>query len=183
MLSENSFEGDAITESDSGDNLQRTLEGHVYYFPLSWRLNGTNDTMDFDAQLTPPEDVSVDAVVSSLYFNTIIFICLMCSYEILRRLLPAVYSSRQRTLNTRGQRQITPHVSQDDSNMDGSHHQQNEFFPDDLSETEYLEMPHSDSSLGQLPDQKPLDWIGPVFGIPWNKVREKAGLDGYFFLR
>lgn len=39
------------------------------------------------------------------------------------------------------------------------------------------------SGLLPLPDDKPLDWVGPVFGVPWKKVRKIAGLDGYFFLR
>jgi len=39
------------------------------------------------------------------------------------------------------------------------------------------------SGLLPLPDDRPLDWVGPVFGVPWKKVRSVAGLDGYFFLR
>ena len=29
----------------------------------------------------------------------------------------------------------------------------------------------------------PLEWVGPVFGIPWKRVRQEGGLDAYFFLR
>ncbi|CAB9506338.1 CSC1-like protein ERD4 [Seminavis robusta] len=149
----------------------RRLKNYQYSFPSWGNSTGSND---FESNLTPPEDVSVDAVVSSLYFNTIVFICLMGSYELLRRLLPAVYSSRQRQLNTRGWRSG---LSSRDDDEAGGYLPEGE--PDDGSCADL----NQTSSLSSLPDQRPLDWIGPVFGIPWEKVRQKAGLDGYFFLR
>jgi hypothetical protein len=156
------------------ESVRRQLKNYQYYFP-SWGNSSYSSNFDnFDANLTRPDDVSVDAVVSSLYFNTIVFICLMGSYELLRRLLPAVYSSRQRQLNTRGWRSG---LSSEDSEEGGQGYVQESDSNDD-----YLDMGHA-ASLSSLPDQRPLDWIGPVFGIPWEKVRQKAGLDGYFFLR
>ena len=149
---------------DTIRHVARELKNYQYTFP--WN----NKSADFESNLKPPEDVSVDAVVSSLYFNTIVFIFLMGSYELLRRLLPAVYSSRQRQLNTRIRSAMSPDLQPDD-------------LPEGASHDDYLELNQTTSSLGSLPDQRPLDWIGPVFGIPWDKVREKAGLDGYFFLR
>jgi Late exocytosis, associated with Golgi transport len=157
--------------TDWEESVRRQLKNYQYYFP-SW--GNSSYSNNFDSNLTRPEDVSVDAVVSSLYFNTIVFICLMGSYELLRRLLPAVYSSRQRQLNTRGWRSSL-------SSQEGEEGGQG-YVQESDSNDDYLDLGHA-SSLNSLPDQRPLDWIGPVFGIPWEKVRQKAGLDGYFFLR
>ena len=158
--------------------IRHLKNGHYqYYFP--WQNNTSNN--DFESNLTPPEDVSVDAVVSSLYFNTIVFIFLMGSYELLRRLLPAVYSSRQRQLNTRGLR-YQQSTDEEDADDKSTQSRQRKYLPEDEVPDDFLDIHHA-TSLASLPDQRPLDWIGPVFGIPWEKVREKAGLDGYFFLR
>jgi hypothetical protein len=46
---------------------------------------------------------------------------------------------------------------------------------------------YSSSHENTLPDVfdtlAPLEWVGPVFGIPWKQVRQEGGLDAYFFLR
>ena len=134
------------------DSRSFSLWNYTYY-------NDNNSTYeDFESNLKAPEDVSVDAVLTSVYFNAVVFVFLMASYECLRRLLPTVYSSRSKL----------DHVRPDgydafEDNKDGI-----------IRET---------SELSSLPDARPLDWIGPVFGIPWSKVRKTAGLDGYFFLR
>jgi len=94
----------------------------------------------------------------------------MSSYEILRRVLPSVYSNRKR-LDF-----IRPDPNQeesDDHSMDGTnspHLKQGDF---EIYKNEYL---------SELPD-KPLDWVYTVLGVPWSQVRKAAGLDGYFFLR
>lgn len=168
------FEQDNSTVwwEDSVRHVARELKNYQYTFPnFPWK----NNSADFESNLTPQQDVSVDAVVSSLYFNTIVFIFLMGSYELLRRLLPAVYSSRQRQLNTRIRSALSPDL---DPGEDG-------YLPEGVDSTDdYMGLHQTtESSLSSLPDQRPLDWIGPVFGIPWEKVRQKAGLDGYFFLR
>jgi Late exocytosis, associated with Golgi transport len=160
---------------DWEESVRRQLKNYQYYFP-SWG-NSSSSSNYFQSNLTRPEDVSVDAVVSSLYFNTIVFICLMGSYELLRRLLPAVYSSRQRQLNTRGWQGALSNHDGEETDPDHSGYVQESDSQDD-----YLDL-NPATSLTSLPDQRPLDWIGPVFGIPWEKVRQKAGLDGYFFLR
>jgi hypothetical protein len=127
--------------------------------------------------LVPVSDVSVDAVVTSLYFNTVIFLVLMASYECLRRLFPAVYSSRKRLDHTGTRSRYINH----------EHHQASD---EGMEEEEAAEesapigMHSRTDSLATLPDDRPLDWVKPVFfGVPWNKVRKTAGLDGYFFLR
>jgi Late exocytosis, associated with Golgi transport/Cytosolic domain of 10TM putative phosphate transporter len=124
-----------------------------------------SNVTDFDSNLVAAKDVSVDAVVTSLYFNSVIFILLMAFYECLRRLLPAVYSSRKKL----------DHVHMVMEEMQNRPHDHLDFH----------DMPwfRLQSDLSSLPDDKPLDWIGPVFGIPWSQVRKSAGLDGYFFLR
>lgn len=157
------------------------------YFDFWSNITGVDSNItDFDSQLRPPDDVSVDTVLSSLMFNAVVFLLLMGFYEALRRLLPTVYSSRKR--------------------MDRTH-----LFPEGTASAEVLGAdtagylpPHANGrtaagastaatttngqvdlteTLSSLPDDRPLDWIGPVFGVPWSKVRRIAGLDGYFFLR
>ena len=171
VLFESHLHDDTIVEDDVVlfERHLRQSDHYQYYFP--WQNASGNTSSDFESNLIPPSDVSVDAVVSSLYFNTIVFVILMGSYEVLRRLLPAVYSSRQRIINTQGLRE-------EDENGDKAHTR----IVDGENPDDYIDL-HPANSLGSLPDQIPLDWIGPVFGIPWDKVREKAGLDGYFFLR
>ena len=134
------------------------------YFPWS---GGNSTNFDFDSTLQPAEDVSVDAVVSSLFFNSVVFVFLMGFYECLRRLLPTVYSSRKRM----------PYVLPERQEGD-------QYVPPFRNGSEDIPQNQSrDDSLASLPDDMPLDWVGPVFGIPWVKVRKLAGLDGYFFLR
>jgi hypothetical protein len=58
--------------------------------------NNTFDQADeFTSQLKPASDISVHAVMSSLYFNAIVFVFLLASYEVLRRLIPSVYAARK----------------------------------------------------------------------------------------
>eukprot|EP00550_Attheya_septentrionalis_P009222 CAMPEP_0198291930 /NCGR_PEP_ID=MMETSP1449-20131203/9268_1 /TAXON_ID=420275 /ORGANISM="Attheya septentrionalis, Strain CCMP2084" /LENGTH=1076 /DNA_ID=CAMNT_0043990617 /DNA_START=67 /DNA_END=3297 /DNA_ORIENTATION=- len=43
---------------------------------------------------------------------------------------------------------------------------------------------NSDRMMSSLPTVGvPLNWVGPVFGVPWSRVRQAAGLDAYMFLR
>lgn len=57
--------------------------------------NSTFDQADeFTSQLKPASDVSVETVMASLYFNAIVFVVMLASYEILRRFVPSVYASR-----------------------------------------------------------------------------------------
>lgn len=154
--------------------LESTRTSFEYYF--FGNFSNENKT-DFDVtNLVRPEDVSVDAVVTSLFFNTVVFITLMTSYECLRRLLPTVYSFRKKLDRTQPERHDS--VEREYENP--------ELFPPKTpvpsDEAPDYELKRTDS-LSTLPDDQPLDWIGPVFGVPWSKVRQTAGLDGYFFLR
>eukprot|EP00546_Thalassionema_frauenfeldii_P006538 CAMPEP_0178908972 /NCGR_PEP_ID=MMETSP0786-20121207/8226_1 /TAXON_ID=186022 /ORGANISM="Thalassionema frauenfeldii, Strain CCMP 1798" /LENGTH=800 /DNA_ID=CAMNT_0020580947 /DNA_START=87 /DNA_END=2486 /DNA_ORIENTATION=- len=57
--------------------------------------NSTFDQADeFTSQLKPASDVSVETVMASLYFNAIVFVVMLATYEILRRFVPSVYASR-----------------------------------------------------------------------------------------
>jgi hypothetical protein len=162
------------------------MERFLSYYTIWISGNSTGNSTSSDAEtfdeqyLAPAEDVSVDAVVSSLLVNSVIFVFLMVFYECLRCLLPEVYSSRKRINHTRPER--------DDSQKDA--------YPTDLRRNGYVPPGSEESEAGQgghpiseaasmksLPDASPFDWIGPVFGIPWSEVRKSAGLDGYFFLR
>jgi len=166
---------------------------HNYFY---WNSNFTYDAVnvtDFDEQnLVKAQDVSVSSVVASFYFNVLVFVLLMTFYECLRRMLPAVYSSRKRLQFAREGREASaaavpggagdaageppmPSSSPDDRDSN------NNKAPETTDSEQELNASLSEQSL--LPDDRPLDWIGPVFGVPWNRVRKMAGLDGYFFLR
>ena len=151
--------------------------------------NTTDDDSgnDFDsANLIKPEDVTVDAVVSSLFINTLIFVFLMMFYEILRCLLPTVYSSRKKLHHMRPERDEGELGEDEGPSVEQTYSRDSRYTPPesvhgngrapDLSSS-------SKESISSLPDDSPLDWVVPVFGVPWWKVRKIAGLDGYFFLR
>jgi hypothetical protein len=146
-----------------------------YSFWTGGNFSNSNNSTDFDSNLERPQDVSVDSVLTSLYFNSIVFVMLMASYEILRRVFPAVYSSRKRISHARPDTQ-NGHLPEAPLHEDAT--------VPDPNGTDYPKIHHErHASLTSLPDDRPLDWIGPVFGVPWSKVRRIAGLDGYFFLR
>ena len=146
------------------------------YYDAFFGSNGTNQTADFDSQLVAPQDVPVDSVLTSIYLNSIICVVVIGLYEILRRLLPTVYSSKERLDRTGTQRREDhPHSTQTPAKGYSTFHDSNKKATD--LEDDLLD------SLASLPNDRPLDWVGPVFAIPWPKVRKIAGLDGYFFLR
>jgi hypothetical protein len=160
--------------------MHRFLE---YSFSIWYSGNSTGNATEFDANLKPAEDVSVDTVVASLYFNTVVFVLLMAFYECLRRLLPAVYSSRKRLshMHARDEESIG---RCDTGDSEGSGRRQ--YIPPTPTGSSHSlgeeDRDHS-YSISSLPDNLPFDWLAPVFGVPWAKVRKTAGLDGYFFLR
>jgi hypothetical protein len=166
---------DGDNNSSGGGMTARLLSGGWSYYSMF--SNDTNQT-DFDSQLVAPEDVPIDSVLTSIYLNSVICVILLGLYEILRRLLPTVYSSKERLDRTGTKRRAHhPHAEQtpakgystyEHEDHDGSHIDHE----DDLLQ----------ESLESLPNDRPLDWIGAVFHVPWSKVRRIAGLDGYFFL-
>lgn len=151
--------------------------------------NTTDDDAadDFDsANLSKPEDVTVDAVISSLFFNTLIFVFLMMFYEMLRCLLPTVYSSRKKLHHMRPERDEGELGEDEGLSVEQTYSRDSRYTPPESlhgnGRTPDLRA-SSKESISSLPDDSPLDWVAPVFGVPWAKVRKIAGLDGYFFLR
>lgn len=160
-----------------------------------WNFTETNAT-DFDEQnLVKAQDVSVDAVLTSIFLNAVVFVLLMCFYECLRRMLPAVYSSRKRLKFAREGRDKGHSAA-----AAAAEQQQQPPTPsapplpsrpadgiisddDTAADAQQQQKLNTSTSEQSLPDDRPLDWVGPVFGVPWSKVRKTAGLDGYFFLR
>jgi Late exocytosis, associated with Golgi transport/Cytosolic domain of 10TM putative phosphate transporter len=197
------YDDDDAAEFDEADPTKMTGTRYVSRFFWNWsNLTSSsmlmNSTENFDSNLIKAEDVSVDAVVTSLYFNAVVFVLLMCFYECLRRLLPSVYSSRKRMMfATKGRRCEEKNddraaTNNNNENRNNNYKAYRESDPTRLASSlspseQYLHDAEnsgsSSSSEPSLPDDRPLDWIGPVFGVPWNTVRQKAGLDGYFFLR
>ena len=142
-----------------------------------------NSTTDFDSNLIPVEDVSVDAVVTSIYFNAFVCLCLLITYEGLRRFFPTVYSSKKKL----DRMQVSKSGTNNGENTHSKHGTNGADHTDDSSTFLYnfksFENQEHHSSIASLPDHTFMDWVGPVFGVPWKEVRQKAGLDGYFFLR
>lgn len=126
-----------------------------------------NDADDFTSNFNAAQDVSVDAVVTSLYLNAVAFLVLMSTYELLRRSYPSVYSSKVKRRFKAGVRD--PEVSKT--------------FPDTMS-TRSTGRTASLSALDStLPDVVSFNWVSSVYNVSWATVRKYSGLDGYFFLR
>ena len=147
-------------ELRSSFSLHRQL-GSYSYSNFNYFWNETVDNADeFASQLRPASDISVDAVVTSLYFNAIVFVTSMVLYEVLRRWLPSVYAARK-------------------TNSDST-----------MSNTAAMMALRKDRlrrepALAPLPEASfvPFNWVRPVFSVSWSSVRRTAGLDAYFFLR
>lgn len=146
--------------------------------------NGSTSADHFDGMnLIKAEDVSVDAVLTSLYLNTILFVMLMVIYEALRRRMPAVYSSRKKrhmSGSTRLRRREGTIPEMDEENDDNDTDDDEISVQKSPTDTTGSSVA-SDASLPEI--ERPLDWIAPVFGVSWKKVRQNSGLDGYFLLR
>jgi Late exocytosis, associated with Golgi transport/Cytosolic domain of 10TM putative phosphate transporter len=150
-------------------------------------------TQNRNITLSKPVDVPVDAVVTSIYFNSVVFILLMIFYECLRRIFPSVYSARQRLNHIRpvkmNRKEANPLMSPNQvDNDDEPIFEHDRGIPHGIRRNsdisiEAVEEKLSFGSMSSLPDERPLDWLRPVLEVPWSKVLETAGLDGYFFLR
>lgn len=145
-------------EIHSSISLHRHLGTGFSYF---W-----NDTFDgadeFASQLKPASDISVDAVMTSIYFNAFVFIFAMALYEVLRRLFPSVYASKRVNSDSTVNNTATASFS-------------------GINAYKGLQP----ENLAPMPEDSyvPFDWVLPVFGVSWSRVRKTAGLDAYFFLR
>ena len=157
---------------------------------------------DFTSNYVAPEDVSVDAVLTSIYLNSIAFVLLMCTYECLRRLLPSVYSSqiKRQYKNYGAAFQSSTKPDDKDSSealnlADGMGAVGGHSSSGSESGVDGRPPPDHDASLADLrsyshsfmlPD---LDYAtrypsyAGVFSVTWDTVRKYSGLDGYFFLR
>lgn len=159
---------------------------------------GNND--DFASNYVAPEDVSVDAVLTSIYLNSVAFVILMCAYECLRRLLPSVYSSQIKRQyknfgwNSGAVRSDTQDSSDlNISGIEGGGEEGNS----SSGESKMVVIGDRESSLAQLrsyshsfmlPEYNSLpnltfNWVAGVFQVSWQDVRKYSGLDGYFYLR
>jgi len=98
--------------------------------------NTTADQMG-EGQLVPIEDINPDNVLATLVFNAIVCVILLSLYELLRRLIPSVYSQRivhaqRRRCNTDTSKLESQFASLSQSHASGSavaavqNHQQNE---------------------------------------------------------
>ena len=132
-------------------------ENGTMYFFSDWWYNGTFNVTEFQydidagtsqisSRLHPASDVDVMTVLATTVFNCIVFVCLILSYEVLRRFFPNVYASRQRKEAQIRQLKLDGH----DTKQFGS--------------LKYSKLPDVYSST------TPLEWMRPVFGVSWKRV-------------
>jgi Late exocytosis, associated with Golgi transport/Cytosolic domain of 10TM putative phosphate transporter len=167
--------------------------------------NGSHSADYFDGMnLQKAKDVDVKTVVTSVIFNTILFMMLMAIYELLRHQMPAVYSHRkkrymsgsgrrrqqQQQQKFRQQQQQQQHQHDLQQSLSTASSDSESIAPEQLlmddsdDSASIIQRVASNASESSLPESdRPLDWLGPVLGVSWRKVRRTAGLDGYFFLR
>mmetsp|Transcript_19053 Transcript_19053/g.27923 ORF Transcript_19053/g.27923 Transcript_19053/m.27923 type:complete len:1047 (+) Transcript_19053:87-3227(+) len=135
-----------ITDSDSAsDDLFDWFEDNA--FSPSAELTGVNTA----------KDISINGVLTSLALNIVTFVVLMTLYEILRRVLPGIYSigrTDRRTEKNGNKR----------SNMKRKKSAYSELM--DPIETAVFPL-----------------WVPDLVSIPWSKVLSVGGLDAYMFLR
>jgi hypothetical protein len=179
---------------EDGDGFAERRLSSYRYWTSKVSNHSTNGTWewddevgdDFAANLTPASDVSVGTVVLSLYLNAFAFVFLMASYEVLRRLLPAVYSSKIKKQFKTGMATFDASDGSDDAS-DGQTpvRDPRDGYADDHSHAHgrTASVTSVDSIDGSLPDVISFNWVFSVFNVPWSTVRRSAGLDGYFFLR
>jgi hypothetical protein len=166
-------------------------------------------TDDFTSQYEAARDVSVEAVVTSIYLNSVVFVMTMCTYECLRRLLPSVYSSQvkqQYKMGGKKSKVLPPRAEEsmemsfdDDRRVDEADHDDDSSSGDSksigLDELHNLRSISEGGISGQhnsvaflptyssLPEVVSQNWLSNVFNVSWDTVRTFSGLDGYFFLR
>lgn len=92
-----------LQDDDTGAGAYYSTETVSSWFDNLLR-NTTADKMG-EGQLVPVEDINPDNVLATLMFNAIVCVILLGLYEILRRLIPSVYSQRivhaqRRRINT-----------------------------------------------------------------------------------
>ena len=80
-------------------NSIRFLEDESYLSQVTDNISDFLDIYNQNKTLSPASDVSVNAVITSFYFNSVIFIFIMMTYELLRRKFPAIYNGRRNHVN------------------------------------------------------------------------------------
>lgn len=97
---------ETVEDDDNGFEWRTATDAPTSTVPtyLNYTTNSTSTGYIFsyfvktssESDLRKANDVSVDSVLTSIYFNTAVFVLLMIFYECLRRTIPSVYSSRKR---------------------------------------------------------------------------------------
>lgn len=108
------------------------------------------------------KDVNTSAFMTALYLNAMLFVALICGYELFRRFFPSVYS---------------PKSSGTSRTRDGSSS------PPSLSSPTSSSNALTSAAAVNINTQKPLGWVSGVCRASWSTVRNSGGLDSYMFLR
>lgn len=194
-----------MTNSYTHFYTQNTSSSSGFWSNFTGSYGGSDD---FTSQYEGARDVSVGAVVTSIYLNSIVFVLTMCTYECLRRLLPSVYSSQvKQQYKMGGKKKVVPPRVEDSSEFDRGTDRQTDLLSDDESSSGDShsagldDIPNVGKSVsegglsgrqnsvsylptyGSLPEVISQNWVSNVFNVSWDTVRQYSGLDGYFFLR
>jgi len=135
---------------------------------IGWYWNSTYVDSNYiwditDIQVVQPvQPVNIAGLRIMIYFNIAVFVVLMLLYELLRKLYPTVYFSRQKL-------SIETNCSQDAEIFED-----NPVLKDEMHSPAIPVMGRNTSFF---------QWIRPIYGISWRRIREAAGLDAYFYLR
>ena len=108
------------------------------------------------------KDVNTSAFMTALCLNAMLFVALICGYELFRRFFPSVYS---------------PKSSGTSRTRDGSSS------PPSLSSPTSSSNALTSAAAVNINTQKPLGWVSGVCRASWSTVRNSGGLDSYMFLR
>lgn len=157
------------------------------FFFSDWFQNGTFNYDEYQADVDRVDsnihgysDIAFSTFLTSTAFNVLIFVVFMVMYEVLRRCFPNVYASRQiKEARIIAAKKQAKENKISDGIEDNKTVESKVLFPA-LKKRRY-------STIKKLPNmqkaERPLAWVGQVFGVSWRQVREAVGLDAYFYLR
>lgn len=141
-----------------------------------------NSTSTDYASLSPVQDATPESIFAALALNTIACIMLLSLYEVLRRLIPSVYSQRLVNEQRNGESyQTVESALASVSGMKASgqtlrNYNLNAAMAGKKDDKE-------ECSMSSCRADSLFEWVLPIYQTPWSTIRELAGLDCYFYLR
>ena len=148
----------------------------------------SNSTSTEYASLSPVQDATPESILAALVLNTIACILLLSLYEILRRLIPSVYSQRLVNEKRNGESYLTVEsalASVPGMKASGQTLRSHKLKAVMASKNDVKEETDEGMtcSMTSCRTDSFLEWVVPIYQTPWSTIRELAGLDAYFYLR